>query len=358
MSEIKSQQLSGRIFMTDALRQIYEAPGVPRKPQPGDLKIMAKLDGAGLAAVLGRHTNNGYSGNFHASVFDGEKWQPLNLETFIPYRIIHFNKQGEKPGKLKLLMRAIEELASQILVWVDKAFEPQGADELLASQTAMLEEMEREEAERELAAKVQQEKRLAAERERQADLPRRLAIAHGWLRTGSPVSGVASGINASDVELGISVELGNGMQGILLPGFVRGCDAESRLRRANSIGNGQQLSVRVVRVRKEGILYLMEDGASLLSIIQDEQASRGGALSAYVLDIWGDRTNPRGLFVRIMNSFRAVLPLDVMLGDSPEKKQSEMWGLYGHRYRSEVKVTVTSARVGPGPVRISVRQVA
>jgi len=69
---------------------------VPSKDEQknGDIYIHPVSDKEGQAAIKGRHSNYGYSGNYWAEIFDGEKWRHLKLHTLVSNT--HYDSQQEK----------------------------------------------------------------------------------------------------------------------------------------------------------------------------------------------------------------------------------------------------------------------
>jgi hypothetical protein len=353
-------QLSGWICMTPGLRQLYDAHTIRKKPKVGDLKVMSKLDGDGLSAVLGGHCNYGYSGDFHAQVFDGDEWRVVALSEFIPWDIIHYVRQYEKANKLEMLMAVLEPHSTDMLVWTKDGYVPEcGAESILAEQERMLEtKREAEEEARRLHDEAARAAAAVLQRQRE-ELERKRTIANDLLRTGRPVEGTVSGIKLDDRQefAGYMLELPDGLQGLLGGDFVIGKTVDARARRIAGLLPGQKLQVTVIRYRKDGTVHVMEHGARPFVIIRDAQESRGGSLGAQVLDLWGGRENPRGLYVRIMGSFRAVLPLEAMAGDDDNARRGAMWNAYYYRYGNQrLRVQLAKVEGGRPPARIFVKQ--
>ena len=105
-------QLSTRIFVTPSLQGFCKLPIVPRRAQTGDIKVMCRLDGFGLSALMGRHCNAGYSGNICAAVFDGAFWRALNLHSIAAANLLGYGKQYEKNWKVPYFLKVLDALKS------------------------------------------------------------------------------------------------------------------------------------------------------------------------------------------------------------------------------------------------------
>ena len=145
-----------------------------------------------------------------------------------------------------------------------------------------------------------------------------LSVANKLLRCRKVVEGhvrKVKGRNASfpDYEL----VLANGLRGRLSANFLRCDDEADRKRRCQSIQQGVRLRVRVVRVRQgtnDPWVELVEEGADLQREILNACRAGGNLFQVDVIDEASNKDGCFGLFVRVMDRFRALLHVNDLEG--------------------------------------------
>lgn len=336
--------LSTRVFLAESLEDLNIVRALPKQLQVGDIKLWCRLDSAGRAAVEGGHCNFGYSGYFKASIFDGKKWRNFKLWNFISDTIRHYATQQEKGWKLNMVIAALEKRKSAIASWGDRTYELQGdfaATKGAQTRTARkfeidnADQLAQAEATRQAGLNAfraevlpivdafKQEQQNAQPQEsqpapQQKSKPAQLHMDYATrlVRTREVVDARVIGFKyGSDTAL--EVEFEGGMQGRLSAAFLRCNDDQERLRRFKTIRIGDLLRVRVVRVRNSSDVArveAVEEGADVVREIRKAYAAAGNVFSATVLGIASNDRGTFGLFVRIMNKFRALLHVNAVSG--------------------------------------------
>ncbi len=303
--------ISGRVFVSRSLEEIYPARPVPKFPQPGDIMVWCRLDNAGRAAVKRGNRDYGCSGNFQASIFDGQKWRKFHTRNFVRESITKYATHCERGWKIELMIEALEMHADEVVALVETNYQLSG------SLSGAMKAQDRAAAAR--AREVAESKLLGQEIIQSVELikQRKFKLAYKLLCSAEVVEGRVRLMAFESVSGPVyQVDLKCGLRGLLSSKFLK-CDESDRRQRCESIKAGDVLRVRISRIRDNfGMceVELVEDGADLPREIRRAYQSCGEVFQVTVIDTATNKDGCFGLFVRVMDQFRALLHVNAMAG--------------------------------------------
>lgn len=333
-----SFRLSGRLCVSEGLQVHCDWKRAPRNPIVGDVKVMCRLDGDGLSALFGGHCNVGYSGRFHAIVFDGKNWRDFNLTSFVCEGVLSYRRQKDKAWKAPYFFSLLESLRLGMVTARGGAFYFDGeVCPSIAEQKKWVDTREQ-----------------AIERNSFSARPLRNPLYEGELkkaaqdlvRTGQPITAVVVKTNPQVVY----IQYGDREIAATLLNLSNG-EPEKH----SELVFDQPIQVRAMCMSmKRGVLslYVVRACEDLPEVIRREFATMGGVRCATIIDhIKGPSSS--GVFLRVCYFFRARLFLSDLAGATHEERKRRLESL---SVGDSLSVELVSVVDNDGYLRIKVKE--